>query len=100
MSATDSHRWTPDRQIRFLAALSRTRSVSKAADFAGMSRESAYRLRNRPEGALFAAAWDGAMQGHISINFQRCPRRRIFAGNLPEIEAAASFAKSAPVAIS
>jgi len=50
--------WTPARQLRFLDALARTRCVTRAAAAAGMSRESAYRLRKRPSAALFAAAWD------------------------------------------
>jgi hypothetical protein len=61
--------WTVDRQLGFLAALSRTRSVTRAARAVGMSRESAYRHRDRPHAALFAAVWDRAMQGHISVNF-------------------------------
>lgn len=66
--------WTPDRQLRFLGALQHTRSVSDAATAAGMSRESAYRLRNRRDGALFAALWDcilapafaATREGHIT----------------------------------
>jgi hypothetical protein len=54
--------WTPMRQLRFLDGLARTRSVVKAAAFAGMSRESAYRLRERKDGALFAALWDQVLQ--------------------------------------
>ena len=50
-----------ERQLRFLDALAATRSVVKAAAFAGMSRESAYRLRERREGALFALLWDQAV---------------------------------------
>ena len=38
--------------------LGRTRSVTKAAAAVRMSRESAYRLRDRREGALFALLWD------------------------------------------
>jgi hypothetical protein len=53
--------WTADRQLRFLDALAATRSVIKAAAFARMSRESAYRLRERKDGALFAALWDRAV---------------------------------------
>jgi len=53
--------WTAERQLRFLDALARTRSVTRAAAFADMSRESAYRLRSRRDGALFAAAWDRAL---------------------------------------
>lgn len=54
--------WTPERQLRFLETLARTRSVTRAAASAGMSRESAYRLRARRDGALFAAIWDGIVQ--------------------------------------
>ena len=50
--------WTPERQLRFLQALAATRSVAKAAASAGMSRESAYRLRDRRDGALFGLLWD------------------------------------------
>ena len=56
--------WTPQRQLRFLDMLARTRSVTRAATAVGMSRESAYRLRNRKGGVLFATAWDRAMEGH------------------------------------
>jgi len=58
--------WTPERQLRFLDALARTRSIGKAAE-AGMSRESAHRLRNRPSAALFAALWDRIMQPAPSL---------------------------------
>ena len=57
--------WTPARQIHFLGALATTRSVTKAAAAAGMSRESAHRLRNRSESALFAALWDLAVAGSV-----------------------------------
>ena len=53
--------WTPARQLRFLEFLARTRSVTRAAAAAGMSRESAYRLRNRDPNGLFAFAWKRAM---------------------------------------
>jgi hypothetical protein len=54
--------WTPERQLRFLDALACTRSVTKAAASVGVSRESAYRLRARQDGALFAALWDRSLQ--------------------------------------
>jgi hypothetical protein len=50
--------WTARRQAGFLAALALTRSVSAAARRVGMARESAYRLRRRPEAASFAETWD------------------------------------------
>jgi len=52
--------WTAERQRAFIAALRRTHSISKAARAAGMSRKSAYRLRERPGAQSFAAAWDKA----------------------------------------
>jgi hypothetical protein len=61
--------WTIRRQFAFLDTLARTRSVTRAAKAAGMSRESAYRLRRRPSSALFAAAWDRALKGHSSARF-------------------------------
>ena len=60
-SKTRRDGWTPERQLRFLDELARTRSVAKAAASAGMSREGAYRLRERKGGALFAALWDRAV---------------------------------------
>ena len=53
--------WTAERQLRFLETLAQTRSVIRAAAAAGMSRESAYRLRDRRDGALFAALWERAL---------------------------------------
>jgi hypothetical protein len=60
--------WTTDRQVKFIIALNKTRSVTRAAAAAGMSRESAYRLRDRPGHADFAGAWDAAVanKGHKS----------------------------------
>ena len=54
--------WTPERQLRFLDALACSRSVARAAASAGMSRESAYRLRERREGALFGLLWDRVLE--------------------------------------
>ena len=50
--------WTPVRQAIFLGPLAETRCVAKAACAVGMSRESAYRLRDKPGAESFAAAWD------------------------------------------
>ncbi len=54
--------WTAERQLRFLDVLAGTRSVTRAAAAVGMNRKSAYRLRNRADGALFAAAWDRTLR--------------------------------------
>lgn len=58
--------WTPQRQLDFLEMLFRSGSVTRSARAAGMSRESAYRLRSREPDGLFAAAWDRALTpGHL-----------------------------------
>ena len=53
--------WTPERQAAFVAALRDTRSVVAACRAVGMSWQTAYRLRARPDAAGFAAAWDAAL---------------------------------------
>ena len=63
LSLTRRDGWTAERQVRFLGALADGRSVSRAAAIAGMSRESAYRLRNRSPDSLFALLWDRALEG-------------------------------------
>ena len=50
--------WTPGRQADFLGRLCETWSVAAAARHVGMTRESAYRLREKPGAESFAAAWD------------------------------------------
>lgn len=54
--------WTIDRQRRFIETLAATGSVTQAALEVGMSLQSAYRLRNAPDGRPFATAWDIAVQ--------------------------------------
>jgi hypothetical protein len=53
--------WTGERQHIFIAALARTGCIGQAAQAAGMSRESAYRLRRRKGAESFAAAWDSIL---------------------------------------
>jgi hypothetical protein len=52
--------WTPQRRQRFLEALAETGSVSAACEEVGLSRESAYRLRRRPDERAFKTAWESA----------------------------------------
>ncbi|HEY0622217.1 hypothetical protein [Sphingomonas sp.] len=54
--------WTPRRQRDFIIALALAGTVQRAAKAVGMSRQSAYALRERPDAASFAAAWDMALQ--------------------------------------
>ena len=58
--------WTIPRQAAFLQTLASTRSVGKAARAAGMSRESAHRLRKREPEGLFAAMWDGCFASKVT----------------------------------
>ncbi|MEG3180487.1 hypothetical protein [Sphingomonas sp. LT1P40] len=54
--------WTPDRQARFLIALSRGVSVTRACALVGLSRQSAYqKLRGAPD-APFALCWQAALR--------------------------------------
>ena len=53
--------WTPARQQGFIARLALGGSVAWAAKGVGMTKASAYRLRERPGGESFAAAWDRAL---------------------------------------
>ncbi|MEH6759443.1 MAG: hypothetical protein V7676_18370, partial [Parasphingorhabdus sp.] len=52
--------WSPAKQVLFLEALARTGNVRAAALYAGLSRESAYKLRRRSDARAFARAWDAA----------------------------------------
>ena len=67
-SKTRRDGWTPERQLRFLDVLAATRSITKAAASANISRESAYRLCKRKDGALFAIAWKRVLES---------PKRRV-----------------------
>lgn len=49
--------WTPARQYSFILALARGLKPGAAAALVGMSRQKAYRLRERPYAAGFDAAW-------------------------------------------
>ena len=52
--------WTAERQRAFIAALRGGLSPGEAAVHVGLSRQSAYRLRERTGAEAFAKAWDGA----------------------------------------
>ena len=53
--------WTVERQKWFILRLALSGCVSMAARGVGMTRRSAYRLRDRPGSGSFAAAWDMAL---------------------------------------
>lgn len=54
--------WSTIQQQRFILALDAMGSVGPAARAVGMSRASAYRLRERAGAESFAAAWDRALE--------------------------------------
>ncbi|WP_371876730.1 DUF3597 domain-containing protein [Sphingomonas sp. DG1-23] len=85
--ATRHEGWTPDRQRRFLEALSEGHPVKDACAIVGLSRQSAYALRQSPRGQSFALGWDGAVllarNALADTLFERA-----FAGNRDTVTAA------------
>jgi hypothetical protein len=73
-----SYHWTTYKAQVFLGALADLGRVGEAARAVGMSRQSAYRLRERlGEGTLFARAWDGALAaGRKRRRASRRPARK------------------------
>lgn len=59
--------WSPALQFRFVLALARGAGPGEAARSLGMTRQSAYHLRKRPDGESFAAAWDAALDFARSV---------------------------------
>jgi hypothetical protein len=61
--------FTPDRQVVFLDALARCGVAGDAARAAGISRDTAYNLRNSAPGRAFSLGWDAAVlmsRGRVS----------------------------------
>jgi len=54
--------WSPRRQRDFITALAAMGTVRSAARAVGMTKQSAYKLRERPDAGSFAEAWDVALQ--------------------------------------
>ena len=54
--------WTAERQRRFIDMLAATRSLTKACAAVGMSRTSAYALRDRSDALHFRLAWRAALE--------------------------------------
>ena len=55
-------RWTRRKMAEFLRVLAAKQEVKAAAKAVGMSRQSAYKLRNRLKGEPFDIAWEAAFQ--------------------------------------
>jgi hypothetical protein len=79
--------WTPMRQADFLGALCEAWSVAAAARYVGMTRESAYRLREKPGAESFAAAWDAilAEPRRIRMSTHELLWHRAFYGTLKPV---------------
>ncbi|MDZ4306280.1 MAG: hypothetical protein U0988_00205 [Allopontixanthobacter sp.] len=60
--ATGHNHWTRARMVEFLRELAACQSVARAARAVGMSRQSAYRLRNRLQGTPFSLGWEVALE--------------------------------------
>lgn len=69
--------WTPPQQERFILALDVMGSVGQAAKAVGMSRQSAYDLRERPGAESFAKSWDMALEFGRRRQFDTAMERAI-----------------------
>lgn len=69
--------WTAAQQERFILALHVMGSVGQAAKAVGMSRQSAYNLRERPGAESFAASWDAAIEMGRARQFDLAMERAI-----------------------
>lgn len=80
--------WTVERQREFIRLLHVRPDIGKAAKAVGMSRRSAYRLRERPGAESFAAAWDAAFAARpppAGSNFSQLWYRATFGKTKPII---------------
>ena len=69
--------WTPAQQERFILALHVMGSVEQAAKAVGMSRQSAYNLRERKGAESFAKSWDAAIDMGRQRQFDLAMERAI-----------------------
>ncbi|RJY08947.1 hypothetical protein [Aurantiacibacter aquimixticola] len=70
---------TPDRQRKFIAHLAATGIVRQAALHIGASLEALYRLRAKPGGEEFAAAWEAAVDRGVA-RLEDCALARAIEG--------------------
>ena len=66
--------WTPARQVRFIEELAATQSIARACKVVGMSRMSAYKLRDRPDAQQFRLAWSAALRPEFERSRRVSPR--------------------------
>ena len=70
-------RWNKPKMALFLRELAATHCVGSAAKAVGMSRQSAYRLRNRLKGEPFDVAWEAAFQHGYDVLHQAALERAL-----------------------
>lgn len=75
--------WTPRRQCDFIRALAVMGNVTHAVRAVGMSKQSAYMLRDRPGAESFAAAWDCALLMGYDRLFEQAMDRAINGITIP-----------------
>jgi len=76
-------RWTKAKMTEFLRALGATQCVASAARAVGMSRQSAYKLRNRLKGEPFDIAWEAAFQHGYDALHQAALERALHGVEVP-----------------
>ena len=75
--------WTPERQMRFLEALAESGCVTEACATVGLTAQSAYRLRVRPDAQGFRIAWDAALDLGIRRLSDACLSRALHGEAVP-----------------
>ena len=63
--AARHNEWSRPKMVAFLRELAASQSVAQAARSVGMSRQSAYNLRNRMAGTPFSLAWEVALEAGL-----------------------------------
>lgn len=76
-------RWNRFKLAEFLRALAATQCVKSAAAAVGMSRQSAYKMRNRLKGEPFDIAWEAAFQHGYDALHQAALERALFGVEVP-----------------
>lgn len=80
-------RWNKAKMAGFLRELAATQSVAGAARAVGMSRQSAYKLRNRLKGEPFDIAWEAAFQHGYDALHQAALERALYGTEVPVFHA-------------
>jgi hypothetical protein len=76
-------RWNKPKMAMFLRELAACHNVAAAAKSVGMSRQSAYKLRNRLKGQPFDIAWEAAFQHGYDALHQAALERALFGVEVP-----------------